>query len=75
MKTDVLSLPQTIGVAQRLGVALSTGGFFELGAPEALQERIGSLDFAVHSVRRPVAQHEQEVREPRRSAGGKEGTR
>lgn len=62
-------------MTHRLGIAVSTGHIFELGASEALQERVVSLCFRVHSVRRPSPQHEEEVREPGGSAGGKRGTK
>lgn len=57
-------------MAHRLGIALSTGNVFELRASEAFQERVMPLCFRFHSVRCPVSQHEEEVREPRGSAGG-----
>lgn len=67
----LLSLTHCVAVAYRLGIALSTGDVFELRASEALEERVMPLLFRIHSVRRPVPQHEEEVREPRRLAGGK----
>lgn len=58
-------------MAHRLGVALSAGEVFELRASEAIEERVMPLYFGIHSVRRPVPQHEEEVREPTGLAGGK----
>lgn len=71
----LLPLAGWVAVTRRLGVALSTGGVFELGASEAIQERVVPLGCGVHSVRHPVSQHEEEVREPRGSAGGSKSTK
>lgn len=59
-------------MAHRLSIALSAGEIFELGASEAFKERVVPLRFGVYSVGRPVPQHEEEVREPRRLAAGKQ---
>ena len=68
----LLPLPGCVVVAHGLSIALSTGDVVELRASEALKERVLPPCFGrVHSVRRPVPQHEEEVREPARLAGGK----
>lgn len=54
-----------------LGIALLAGDVFEVRASEALEERVVSLYSRVPSVRCPIPQHEEEVRDPRGLAGGK----
>lgn len=51
-------------------VALPTGCIFKGRASDALQEGVIPLLYGVHSVRHPVPQHEEEVRQPKRLAGG-----
>lgn len=70
-----LSLADGVAVASRLSIELSAGDVFEVGVSEALQERVVSLRYRAPSVRRPVPQHEEEVRDPgsvsRRQRGNK----
>lgn len=58
-------------MARSLGIALSAGDFFKLRASQTLEERVMALCCRVLSVRRPIPQHEEEVRDPRGLAGGK----
>lgn len=70
-----LSLAGGGAVACSLSIDLSAGDVFEVGVSEALEERVVSLRYRAPCVRRPVPQHEEEVRDPgsvsRRQRGNK----
>lgn len=66
----LLSRSLCVVMAYAQGVPFSTGWVFKGRASNALEEGVIPLLHTVHSVSYPVPQHEEEVRQPKRSAGG-----
>lgn len=61
-----LFLTDSMVVACCLSIGLSAVDFLEVRVSKALQERVVSLGHWTPSVRCPVPQHEEEVRDPGR---------
>lgn len=72
---DSLSLADGVAAARSLSIDLSAGDVFEVGVSEALEERVVSLRYRAPSVRRPVPQHEEEVRDPGRVSRRQRGNK